>query len=224
MIEDKKYNKRPQSLSRRDCGLFYGGQVETSDRYRVESLKARDKLSLFELENKSGAIHERFLQFIESIPNQTIFIYVSFRSEVDTIGLIRKLLESDRIVTVPLVSIASKSMRAVRLINPENDLIPGYFGILEPKKDIVSERIIDPSTIDIVVLPGSVFDLNGGRLGYGGGFYDRFLAEKISNRAKRIAFSFELQIHDQVPQQAHDQPVDYIISEERIIAGKPRDI
>ena len=195
--------------------------METADRYRRESLRARDKLSLSELKKKSEAIHERFLQLIESIPNQTIFIYVSFRSEVDTITLIGKLLASGRIVTVPLVSMASKSMRAVRLIDPEKDLVPGYFGILEPKEDIVSERMVDPSTIDIVVMPGSAFDLRGGRLGYGGGFYDRFLVKKISSWANRIALSFELQIHDQVPQQAHDQPVDFIISEERIIVGTP---
>jgi len=208
----------------RDCGLFYGAQMKTAERYRIESLKARDNLSSLELEKKSVIIQERFLQLIESIPSQIIFIYVSFRSEVETIGLIKKILATERIITVPLVSIASKSMRAVRLFDPQNDLIPGYYGILEPKDDLVSERTIDPSTIDIVVLPGSVFDLKGGRLGYGGGFYDRFLAEKISTRAKRIAFSFELQIQERVPQLAHDKPVDYIISEERIIVGAPRDI
>ena len=194
--------------------------METTGRYRTETLKARDRLTPFEITQKSGVIHERFLQIIDQIPSQTIFIYVSYKSEVDTLSLIKKLLNDNKTITVPHVLTSSKTMQAVRLENLENDLVPGYFGILEPREDLLSRREVNPSTIDVVVLPGSVFDLQGGRLGYGGGFYDKFLATKVPEGVTRIAFSFELQIKNHIPQQVHDEAVDYIVTEERVIFGK----
>ncbi len=193
--------------------------METAGRYRAETLKARDRLTPEEREEKSRAICERFFQIIETIPCETIFIYISYRSEVDTHGLIKRLLDAGKTVTVPLVQVSSRKMHAIRLINIENDLVSGYYGIMEPKESILSERIIDHSMIDIVVLPGSVFDEKGGRLGYGGGFYDTFLAEEILASAKRIAFSFDLQVKKRIPQQTHDEPVEYIITEKRVITG-----
>lgn len=194
--------------------------METAEYYRTETLKARDRLTPIERKEKSSIIQEKFLQLIESMPSQTIFIYVNCRSEVDTITLIGKLLAAGKTVAVPLVDISSKSMRTVWIDDPENDLVSGCFGTLEPKKNIVAERTIDPSTIDIVVLPGSVFDLDGGRLGYGGGFYDRFLASATQANVKRIAFAFDMQIKDRIPQKVHDEPVDIIVSESRVIFGK----
>ena len=194
--------------------------METASYYRTETLKARDRLSLIELKEKSSIVQEKFLQLIGSMPNQTIFIYVSCRSEVDTITLIGKLLAAGKTVTVPLVDVRLKRMRAVWIDDLENDLVSGCFGTLEPKENIVFERTVDPSTIDIIVLPGSVFDLDGGRLGYGGGYYDRFLATEIQPRVKRIAFAFDLQIKDRIPQKVHDEPVDLIVSESRVVVGK----
>ena len=194
--------------------------METAGYNRTETLMARDRLTPIERKVKSSIIQEKFLQLIESMPNHTIFIYVNCRSEVDTITLIEKLLASGKTVTVPLVDISSKSMRAVWIDDLENDLVSGCFGTLEPKENIVFERTIDPLTIDIIVLPGSVFDLDGGRIGYGGGFYDRFLATEIQPKVKRIAFAFDMQIKDRIPQKVHDEPVDIIVSEKRIVVGK----
>lgn len=193
--------------------------METAGRYRAETLKARDNLTLKEWEEKSKAICDKFFQIIETFPCETIFIYVSYRSEVDTLDLIKKLLASDKIVAIPLVQVSSRKMHAIRLLDLKNDLVSGYYGILEPKESIVPERTVDHSGIDVVVLPGAVFDENGGRIGYGGGFYDTFLAEEISASAKRIALSFDLQVKQRIPQQSHDESVDYIITEKRLIAG-----
>ena len=163
------------------------------------------------------------MRLTEQYDLRSYFLFVSFRSEVETLGLINQLLGRGKIVTVPLVSVREKKMTAVRLINPEEDLVPGYYGILEPSRKIVEERKIDPASIDIVVLPGSVFDEKGGRLGYGGGFYDRFLALEIRPSALRVALAFDMQILVEVPQQPHDMPVDFIITENRIIKA-PRDL
>ena len=176
-------------------------------------------LELAERKAKSDEIHQRFFQLTEQYDLRSYFLFVSFRSEVETMGLINQLLGGGKIVSVPFVSVKEKKMTAVRLINPGEDLVPGYYGILEPSRKIVDERKIDPAGIDIVVLPGSVFDEKGGRLGYGGGFYDRFLALEIRPSALRVALAFDMQVLEEVPQQPHDMPVDFIITENRIITA-----
>lgn len=190
------------------------------DVIRRRVLADRDLLEPAVRKSKSDEIQRRFFQLTEQYDLRSYFLFVSFRSEVETLGLINQLLGRGKIVTVPLVSVKEKKMTAVRLINPGEDLVPGYYGILEPSRKIVEERTIDPASIDIVVLPGSVFDEKGGRLGYGGGFYDRFLALEIRPSALRVALAFDLQVLVEVPQQPHDMPVDFIITENRIIKAQ----
>ena len=98
--------------------------------------------------------------------------------------------------------------------NPEKDLVPGYYGIPEP--DPQKSLRVDPREIDAAVIPGSVFDIHGGRLGYGGGYYDRFLVNDAP-QAKRIGLAFEMQVVENVPVQPHDQPLDILITEKRTV-------
>jgi 5-formyltetrahydrofolate cyclo-ligase len=193
--------------------------MESSLDLRKNVLKMRDGLTSLQREEKDMLVCQRFLELIRKIKSETIFLYVSFRSEVDTHGLIERLLAENRIVAVPLVSLQDRKMTAIRLVDPKTDLVPGYYGILEPRKDLVLERSINHRDIDIVVLPGSVFDECGGRLGYGGGFYDRFLANEISPSATRIALAYDFQVKKKIAQESHDQPVDYIITEKRVVVG-----
>lgn len=193
--------------------------MRDTDSIRKQVLAKRDMLSPGERREKSEKIHHRFFDLVNPFHPTTYFLYVNFRSEVETLELVGQLLTSGKTVTVPLVSVSEKSMTAVRLIDPEKDLVPGYYGILEPRKDLLETRTIDHKSIDIVVLPGSVFDEKGGRLGYGGGFYDRFLANQVLPSALRIALAFELQVQDEIPQEPHDKPADFIITEQRVIRG-----
>jgi len=94
------------------------------------------------------------------------------------------------------------------------DLTSGTWGILEPKADRV--RPVDPQEIDLVVVPGVSFDPNGNRLGYGGGFYDRFLL-RTKPDTTFVALAFELQIRDDVHPEEHDHPVHYVITEDRVM-------
>ncbi len=194
--------------------------MESSLDLRKNVLKMRDGLTSSQREEKDRLVCRRFLDLIEKIKSETIFLYVSFRSEVDTHGLIERLLAENKIVAVPLVSLHDRKMTAIRLVDPKTDLVPGYYDILEPRKELVAERSIEHRSIDIVVLPGSVFDESGGRLGYGGGFYDRFLANEISPSATRIALAYDFQVKKKIAQESHDQPVDYIITEKRVVAGR----
>jgi 5-formyltetrahydrofolate cyclo-ligase len=117
--------------------------MKKPDDIRRRVLADRDSLDPVERKAKSDEIHRRFFKLTEQYDLKSYFLFVSFRSEVETLGLIKQLLSRGKIVTVPIVSVKEKRMTAVRLINPEEDLVPGYYGILEPNRKIIDERIVD---------------------------------------------------------------------------------
>ena len=121
-------------------------------------------------------------------------------------------------MTVPITRVDEKRLDAIQIQNPELDLVPGYCKIPEPKEELCLKYKTDPVDIDMILLPGSVFDERGGRFGYGGGYYDRFVSS--TPRAFRIGLAFDLQIIEKAPLQSHDEILDMIITETRIIKGK----
>ncbi len=90
----------------------------------------------------------------------------------------------------------------------------GAYGIREPKKDVCSE--VKLKDIDVIIVPAVAYDEDGYRLGYGGGFYDRFL-EKLRYDTVTIGIAFDLQIFNSIPKEPHDAQLDYIITETRVI-------
>jgi len=181
---------------------------------RKKILGARDRLSQETRNEKSGAVRRNFMS-LPALPEwSTLFIYVNFRSEVETLELIRMCIGRGLRVAVPLVDAVAIRMLPLLINDPEKDLAPGYFNIPEP--DPKKSLTLDPAEIDAAVIPGSVFDIQGGRLGYGGGYYDRFLLNDAP-RARRIGLGFELQVIDKVPVEPHDQPLDILVTEKRIV-------
>jgi 5-formyltetrahydrofolate cyclo-ligase len=185
---------------------------------RKDTLKKRDALSTEKIEKDSKAICERICNLPEIKRYETIFAYVSFRSEVSTFKLIEALIASGKTVTVPITHVKAKRLDAIKISNVTSDLEPGYCGIPEPTKKLCETCIIDPSEINAILLPGSVFDKRGGRFGYGGGFYDRFVS-KIPNGV-RIGLAFDLQVVEQIPLQPHDELLDFVITETDCFKGK----
>lgn len=145
---------------------------------------------------------------------ETLFIYVNFRSEVETYPIINRCLAENISVAVPFTDPHNAKLIPYIISDPATDLKPGYCGIPEPDPAIA--KTCDPSQIDTVVLPGSVFDAHGGRLGYGGGFYDRFL-EHDAPAAYRIGIAYEMQVVESVPMLPHDQRVHTLVTEKRTI-------
>jgi len=131
------------------------------------------------------------------------------------LSIIRSLLDLGKKVSVPLTRVAEKRLDIVELEDPEGDLVPGYCNIPEPTQQLAAEKTISPEELELIVLPGSVFDERGGRFGYGGGYYDRLL-EQIPSAA-RYGLAFDLQIVEKLNLQPHDQILDSIITEQRII-------
>jgi 5-formyltetrahydrofolate cyclo-ligase len=181
---------------------------------RRRILGSRDLLSAHDRHEKSIAIMHSFWNLPETEQWSTLFVYVNFRSEVETMDLIRMSLARGKRVAVPLVDADAVRMIPLLIKDPALDLVPGYYNIPEP--DPGRTQRVDPGGIDAAVIPGSVFDISGGRLGYGGGYYDRFLLNEAP-QARRIGLAFELQVVEEVPLEPHDQPLDILITEKRTV-------
>jgi 5-formyltetrahydrofolate cyclo-ligase len=137
------------------------------------------------------------------------FMYCSYQSEVETMGLLQRCLQAGKTVSVPLTVPDRSRMLAVAITDPAADLALGYKGILEPMRHTAKEHAVSLACIDVAIIPGAVFDRCGHRLGYGGGYYDRFLA--ASPRAVRIGLAFSLQVTEAIPVQSHDIPWIYLL-------------
>lgn len=181
---------------------------------RNEVLAQRDALTTEQRHMKSLAVLEKIWQVEEFRKAATIFIYVNFRSEVETLPLISQCLAGKKRVAVPLTDKKNNRLVPYGIRDPGRQLKPGYCGIPEPVP--AHSEPIDPGLIDAIILPGSVFDAAGGRLGYGGGYYDRFL-ESAAPAAFRIGLAFEMQIVAAVPLLPHDQKLQTLVTENRII-------
>lgn len=179
---------------------------------RKDILARRDKLDPVSLEDKSREITAGVLAHPLVSQAHTIFVYAHFRSEVRTLSLIHSFLALSKKVVLPLTLVEQKRLAAIEITDPENQLEPGYCGIPEPSREISRTSVADPSTVDVVIAPGSVFDPRGGRLGYGGGYYDRFFVDSAP-QALRMGIAFEMQVVDHVPMLDHDQFMDYLITE-----------
>jgi 5-formyltetrahydrofolate cyclo-ligase len=137
--------------------------------------------------------------------------FVSFGSEVDTSAIIDWALTQGKTVAAPRI-IAPRTMVMHRFTDPTRDLEEGKHGIRAPRADL---PLVAPAEFDLVLMPGSAFSADGARLGYGGGFYDTYLAH--ATNVPRIAVAFELQIVGELPHEAHDLAVDAIVTEQRVI-------
>jgi len=200
-------------------GYYFGFEqimTQQNDRHQLRTniLAQRDRLTKTERRSKSEKIAENFWQTKEAVGAACVFIYANFRSEVETVGLIRQCLAREKMVAVPYTDVKKKALLPFRINNPVKDLRPGYCAIPEPDPDRAT--LVSPEKIDIAVMPGSVFDIYGGRLGYGGGYYDRFLAN-AAPQALRIGLAFELQLVARVPLEPHDQSLNILITEKRIV-------
>ncbi len=177
---------------------------------RQRILAARDTLAPEVRREWSAAICARLWEIPAVAAARAIMVYVSFRSEVETGIFIGEALKRGVTVVVPRTEVKAKQLAVYRLNDPARDLRPGYCGILEP--DPTRVQPIDPAAIEVVILPGSVFDWAGGRLGYGGGYYDRFLAQQAP-QALRIAVAYGMQVVEEVPVLAHDMRLHWLVTE-----------
>lgn len=186
---------------------------------RQQMLTRRDRLPEPQRQEKSRALAARLGSLDCFRQARTILFFASFRSEVDTFFLMGQALEQGVQVAAPLSVTQEKELKVFAISDISADLVPGYQGILEPDPQRCPQ--LDPVILDVVIVPGSVFDRHGGRMGYGGGYYDRFLANRAP-QATRVGICFDLQLVDEVPMAAHDQYLDYVVTESQIAGCRRR--
>lgn len=180
---------------------------------RAFYLEKRDCLDALYRKEASLAIAKALLAQPAYAKADTILCFVSFRSEVDTKGILMDALQSGKKVYCPKV-LDKHVMEFYRILD-WCDLKPGKYGILEPSVAGDSKPWAEDEKENVcMVIPGAAFDLSGNRIGYGGGFYDYYLStHKV--RCK-IGLGFDIQVIEEMMTEATDQKLDLLISEKEV--------
>lgn len=143
--------------------------------------------------------------------SDTIAVTLSNKPEVNTYKLIEELWDGNKRVVVPKCNPKDRSMQFYEIHN-FNQLETVYMNLREP---IVEKTLqVNSEEIDVMLVPGVVYDLDGYRIGFGGGYYDRYL---VNYSGMLISLAFDIQLIEKVPRESHDLPVDLIITETRRI-------
>ena len=179
---------------------------------RKRILKIRNAMPSEERAAKSATIISMLTELDDIRRAATIMVFLNFGSEVQTDGLISWGWEMGKRIVAPLCRPEDRTM-APCVINDFSDLETGHYGIREP---IAAEVTVAPyEDIDVVLIPAVAFDRQGRRVGYGGGYYDRFLP--LVSRAARIGVVFSCQIVPEVHADLHDISAQMIVTEAGII-------
>ncbi len=187
---------------------------------RKMALQRRNEEPLSEREKKSQKIKERLFSLLEFQKAETILFYLNKEEEVKTMEAIREARKMGKRVAVPFLN---KREIIPSILEDEKKLVKGKFGILEPSNVILRHDrgiclpLIKVEDIDMVIVPGAAFDREGNRIGFGAGYYDRFL-RRLSSEVPKIGLAFSFQIlNDELPHTENDISVDKVITEEEII-------
>lgn len=155
-----------------------------------------------QIEEKSTALAEQFLQSDLYRQANVIYGYLPYNQEVRTIPVLRQALADGKRVAVPKVY--GDTMRFI-FLEDLSGIEPGYCGIPEP----VADEPVAQESNALVLMPGLAFDPSGNRMGYGGGFYDKFLAEEPDHPT--VALCYDFQIVEHLETESHDIPVDLVL-------------
>jgi 5-formyltetrahydrofolate cyclo-ligase len=189
---------------------------ERKHRIRQSILAMRRGLSEAERLARSHCVWERVATLSCYQQARVVLGYMAFDHEVLTDGLIRQSIASGKQIVLPMVQANRQGMALYVIADLQRDVAPGYRGILEPQPQ--RTRAVAPETLDMALVPGIAFDLGGGRLGFGVGFYDRLLSQ-LPRGIPTVGLAFDFQIIPRLPSQPHDVMLDAIVTESRVICG-----
>jgi 5-formyltetrahydrofolate cyclo-ligase len=175
---------------------------------RKEILHKRNALNQFEISAKSKLIQMNVIRTCEFIESKTIGLYLPTGSEVETWEIINHALNSRRKLLLPRIVINDIRYYIVEQKDFDNDSFDmNRFGIKEPKK--INGNV---DFIDLLIVPGIAFDSYGYRIGYGFGYYDKYLTNKKYSKCFGLAYDFQF-IKNRIPTFAYDRKIDALVTE-----------
>lgn len=183
--------------------------MNKSELRKIMSVK-RNSLTDEEKIHKSRKIFENLLDTSNLADVGCIFIFVSYRSECDTTPIIDYCIDNGIKVAVPRVNGDKMDFYVIR---DKSELSIGSYGILEP----VTDTIIYPDEKSLIIMPGLVFDTKGNRIGYGGGYYDKYISEYNLGLKAAICFDFQIIEENIIEVEDTDVVPDMIITDSRNI-------
>jgi 5-formyltetrahydrofolate cyclo-ligase len=160
------------------------------------------------------SVQERLIATPAFLEAGTLLLFYSFGSEIPTAGLVQRSLDAGKRVLLPVLE--AGEMVAAEL-KPGDSLAATTYGPKEPSNRVA----VDPAEVGLVVAPGLGFDLEGYRLGYGGGHYDRYLAT-LPAATPRVGIAFHQQLLDELPREPGDERLDLIVTDQDVIVCPPR--
>ncbi len=184
--------------------------IELKKKLRKEFIAKRKSIPLIERKEKSKKIVEKLFKTPEFINAKKIMIYHSFKEEVETNLIIEKMHDLKKQVYIPHIVDEKKCLMNCTKLEKETELEFDCYGICKTKKNEST-----PKKLDLIIVPGIAFDLKGNRIGWGKGFFDRFL-KKYKN-TPTIGLAFEKQITKKIPTNKFDVKIQKIITEKKII-------
>ena len=177
-------------------------------------LEKRKKLSESERNLRFSKILNQFYNLSEyrEATHITAYYGISRNAEFNTLGLMEKILQDGKHLYLTRCIPNQIQLEIYEIHDPINDLEPGMFKIMEPKKEL--EKLNDFEKLDIIIVPGLVYDRWGMRYGYGKGYYDSLLGKHSVNNALKISFAFSFSVMDfRLKSHKLDVPVDILITE-----------
>ena len=184
---------------------------------RKEMISRRDALSSAQRSELSGRIAERLFAMKEYKNAGTVLSYASFRSEVITDEINKRIISDGKNLFLPQTIYNEKKMVFRRVSDPEKDLVSGSMGIMEPSDDKEELRLSAGADDILMLMPCVAFDEDGNRLGYGGGFYDRFLSENPDISEHTVLLAFEAQRAENIPAEPDDIRPKLFLTEEGLL-------
>jgi 5-formyltetrahydrofolate cyclo-ligase len=162
---------------------------------------------------KSDRILANLINMDEYKRAKVIMLYSGKENEVQTEKLIRTALKEKRVV-LPITNKEKHILELSEIKDYDRELKIATFNVLEPQREFI--RPVKVNILDLIVVPGVAFDYKGNRLGYGFAYYDRLLA-MVRRKIPYIGLTFQFQVQDKIPCSPKDIPVDFIVTEEKVI-------
>ena len=193
-------------------------------RQRKEAIRAAARARREQQENKDE-LSQQICARLAALPDYpaaaTAMFYLDFGDEVRTRPFLPIVWQQGKQVVIPY---CVGDRLELFLLHGFDDLVPGTWGILEPKPELRgrADRTAEVSQLDLIVTPGVAFDRRGGRVGYGKGYYDKLLGQ-ISPRTRVVAICFECQLFPHVPMAPYDVYVEKIVTEAAVYEGRMKD-